>query len=211
MLDALEKIIAPRSILDAAPCGPRFPLTANRAMRQFHATKAKDKKSRAGIKRLIQPKNAAFFKDYIPRKGETIHAVVRGDFVFCDIIPIFLESPAKKVAIATLGLSLNNAKLLQGLLETGKIEELSVIVSHYFSRVDKDSTFAEVSSILKGAIHVARCHAKIILIDAQPNAYVLAGSANLRSSDNIEQFSAWNDKELLDWHFSWMEELKNEK
>ena len=170
----------------------------------------KGKAKRAGIKRMIKPENAEAFRDYIPEPGDTVHAVVRGDFVFADIIPVFLgQATADLVAIATLGMSQANARMLKDLADNGRIKRLKVLVSNYFAAVDKTTVFPEIHAILGDALTVHRNHAKIILIDAPPNAYVLAGSANLRSSDNIEQFSAWNDPELLQFHCAWMNELEN--
>lgn len=194
------------------PAAPTFGLKQNLALKQFHATKGKDKVSRKHLKKLIKSDNALFLRDYIPKPGETTHAVVRGDFVFADLIPVFLDkSNADLIAISTLGMSKSNAESMLKLKESGRCKRLSILVSHYFSRVDKTSTFSEVKHLLNDDIRVARTHAKVILIDSPPNAYVLAGSANLRSSDNVEQFSAWNDKELLVWYWGWMQEIQGDK
>ena len=183
----------------------KFALPANIALHQFHQVKAKDKASRKGIKKLIRPENANFLSRYIPSHGDTVHCVVRGDFVFADILPVLLnKSSANLIAISTLGLSKKNAEMLAEMKSSGQCRRLIVLVSHYFSQVDKIGTFAEVESILGDDIRVARTHCKVVLIDAPPNAYVVAGSANLRSSDTAEQFSIWNDRQLLNWHLDWM-------
>jgi hypothetical protein len=47
----------------------------------------------------------------------------------------------------------------------------------------------------------------VILISQPPNHFAIAGSANLRSSDNLEQFAIWNDPEVFNFHLTWMDEL----
>ena len=185
-----------------------FPLRRNRYMRQFHAVKADDKRSRRGLKRLVKPENAAEMAGHLPEPGDCTHAVVRGDFVTADIIPLLLGNRrADILAISTLGMSTANATMLAGLRASGQIRRLFLLVSHYFSQVDKTGTYREVKHLLGDAVKVARTHAKVILVSAAPSFFVVEGSANLRSSDNIEQFAIWNDEQLLNWHLDWMQEV----
>ena len=185
-----------------------FPLRRNRYMRQFHAAKADDKRSRRGLKRLVNPRNAAALAEHLPEPGDCTHAVVRGDFVTADIIPLLLgDRSADILAISTLGMSTGNAAMLADLRSSGQIRRLFLLVSHYFSQVDKTGTYREVKHLLGDAVKVARTHAKVILVSAAPSFFVVEGSANLRSSDNIEQFAIWNDEELLNWHLDWMQEV----
>ena len=195
--------------LEFAPSEIAFPLRQNRYMTQFHAVKADDKRSRRGIKRMVRPENAAELAKYLPEPGECTHAVVRGDFVMGNIIPLILgDRVAALVGIATLGMSRENAAMLSELVTEGKVQRLFLLVSHYFSQVDKTGTYREVKGLLGDAVVVARTHAKVILISAAPDFFVVEGSANLRSSDNIEQFAVWNDEELLNWHLEWMQEVQ---
>lgn len=193
--------------LDAPRREVTFPLQVNRYMREYHAMKAGDKRSRRGIRRLVRPENAAALAEHLPEPGECTHAVVRGDFVMADIIPLMLgESTADMLAISTLGMSTANASMLATLRASGRIRRLFLLVSHYFSQVDKTGTYREVKGLLGDSVAVSRTHAKVILVSAAPSFFVVEGSANLRSSDNIEQFAIWNDQELLEWHLEWMKE-----
>ena len=68
--------------------------------------------------------------------------------------------------------------------------------------------FSDVCRILgEDAPKVCRNHSKIILIQQPGRQHVIADSANLRSSDNIEQFSIWNDSEVFAFHLGWMDEI----
>ena len=193
---------------DIPPPG-MFALSKNHFLHQFHAAKAKDKNRRRGVKRFIRPENAQALLDYLPPPGDCTHAVVRGDFVIGQIIPVILRGQsAEAVHISTLGMSRGNAEMLSDLRVKGQIGDLRILVSHYFAAVDANSTFAEVCRILGSAApKVCRTHAKVILIAQPPDFFVVAGSANLRSSDNIEQFSIWNDIEVFDFHRRWMDEV----
>jgi len=105
-------------------------------------------------------------------------------------------------------MSVANAQSIQRLQSEGKIDRLTVLVSHYFSQVDKIGTFLQVKEILGDALIVARSHAKLFLVDGERAAYVVEGSANLRSSGCIEQFTVSNSRPLFHFHKSWIEELK---
>jgi hypothetical protein len=185
-----------------------FALSRNRYMRQFHAVKADDKRTRRGIKKLVRPENAAELAEHLPEPGDCTHAVVRGDFVLADMIPFLLgDRVADILAISTLGMSRDNAAKLAEMQAAGQVRRLFLLVSHYFSRVDKTGTYREVKGILGDAVVVAHTHAKVILVSAAPSFFVVEGSANLRSCDSIEQFAIWNDEELLNWHLEWMQEV----
>jgi len=186
-----------------------FALSKNRFLHQFHATANTDWKKRRGVRKFIKPENARQILDYLPEPGDCTHAVVRGDFVLCEIVPAIIgNTPTELVAIATLGMSKANAIQLADLRSRGLIRQLQILVSHYFAGVDKTGTFADVCQILGAdAPKVCRNHSKIILIQQPGRDFVIAGSANLRSSDNIEQFSIWNDAEVFAFHRAWMDEI----
>ena len=71
--------------------GGMFALSKNHFLQQFHAAKAKDKSARRGVKRFIKPENAQCLAPYLPDPGDTTHAIVRGDFVLAEIIPVILK------------------------------------------------------------------------------------------------------------------------
>jgi hypothetical protein len=191
--------------LDREPPSASFALAAN----LFHAHAAKDRSSRRGIKSLIKPENAAAVLGHLPTGPEhRTHAVLRGDFVLCDLIPAIIgeRGHVDRLHIATLGMSSGNADTLLGL----GIAEITILCSHYFAKVDKDTVYREVSAKLAGRARliVARNHAKIICLPTRSgDHFVIEGSANLRSSDNIEQITILNDPDLLAFHVSWIDQL----
>jgi hypothetical protein len=103
-----------------------------------------------------------------------------------------------------------NAITLAELVESGAVGKLTLVVSHYFRQVDKLTAFRQVSARLEGLteIVVARNHAKVILIPTDAgDFYVIEGSANLRSSDNLEQMFVVNDEETHAFHANWLDHL----
>lgn len=111
--------------------------------------------------------------------------------------------------IAMLGLSVHNAESLANLRETNLAGQITIICSHYFREVNKDATYKTVMERLAGfaTLAVARNHAKIILLTYDNNWFTFEASANLRSSDNLETMTIFNDREVHDWHALWIDEI----
>ncbi len=187
---------------------PEFAMPANR----FHKAKAADKANRRGIKNFIRPENAAAVIANLPEPGGRTHCLLRGDFVLCDIIPQIIAARGRcdHLRIATLGMSVANADTLACLVERGHVGKLTLLVSLYFAQVDKKTVFRAVTSRLHGIARpaVTRNHAKVICLPTSSgDAYVVEGSANLRSSDNVEQMLITNDGETHAFHAAWIDEL----
>jgi hypothetical protein len=199
------------ALLDRGPAMPSF--TLKESLVHFHRTAAKDRVSRRGIRKLIHPDNARFLLDHLPAdEHERTHGILRGDFVLCDIIPLLIEARGRcpHLHIATLGLSTANAEALASLRARGLIDQITLVCSHYFSKVNRHSTYREVMAVLNGIarVVVTRSHAKVICMPtAAGDHFVIEGSANLRSSDNTEQITIYNDADLCGWHARWLEGL----
>lgn len=196
--------------LDRGPRGPEFALGANRFLR----AKAEEKRSRRGIKKHIRPENARAILEHLPTgPADRTHAVLRGDFVLCELIPTIIRERGRcpRLHIATLGMSGANAEQLADLHQAGLIGEITICCSHYFRQVDRTSTWREVEARLGkvAKIIVSRNHAKVIVLPTESgDHYVVEGSANLRSSDNLEQIAIFNDEQLAEFHRGWMAELE---
>ena len=207
----IEAAVAEMERRERTGRAPEFSLPQNRFL--FHRVKADDKARRRGIKSHIRPENAGGILAHLPvGPDDRTHCVLRGDFVLCDLIPHVLAAHGEcpHLRIATLGMSVANADTLACLVERGSVRELTIVVSHYFQQVDKTTTFRMVAARLAGKakLAVTRSHAKVILLPtAQGDAYVFEGSANLRSSDNLEQMLVVNDRETHDFHAAWIDQL----
>jgi len=212
-LEAMQLLPA-TSLEQLSKTSAKFTLPENRFHR--HEAKTRDKIRRRGIKKLINPENARPIISLLPvHPDDRLHCMLRGDFVLCDLIPLIIahRGACPHLRVATLGLSAANAEQLANLHAGGLIARITLVASHYFQQVDKTTTFQQVQSILSkcATLVICRSHAKVILLPtASGDFYVLEGSANLRSSDNLEQMAVTNDQETHDFHGGWIDALADE-
>ena len=145
------------------------------------------------------------------KKNERIHCIVSGNFVFGDFIGAYLTNhniKAKNMTINTLSLSADNVDMLQAMMELGYIDKLNLIVSHYFYQHNRNTIVKKIYDDLDNDkdnfnLAVASTHCKIVNFKTYDDKYiVIYGSANMRSSSNIEQFTIEENKELYDFYES---------
>jgi len=158
-------------------------------------------------------KNAVELIRELPAEGESLHFVVDGRFEPCDLIPVTRKLVAPKVIarldISTLGFNLDNVACIANGMDQGKIGQVSLICSHYFSKAER-SAFEYLQNQIGGRggrVASLRTHAKLILMEiSDGRCFTIEGSGNLRSCKSIEQFVFTNDKELLLFHRKWMDD-----
>lgn len=152
-------------------------------------------------------KNAKIFaKEILLEKNSRLYALIDGSFILGDWIEAFLVKNQKKakVTLSTLSLSQENIDSFVNLINAGYISELNIIVSDYFFANEKYNLVQymyenlDIDNIFQLA--VCRTHTKITLLEFEDYKYVVSGSANLRSSDNLEQISIEEDSELYDFN-----------
>lgn len=143
------------------------------------------------------------------RENERVNCIVSGNFVFGDYIGAFLTTYDVKcltMTINTLSLGAENIDMLSTLMEYGYIDNLNLIVSHYFYQHNKTTLIPMIYEQLDNdsnnfQLAVAGTHMKVVTFETQGGKHiVMHGSANLRSSANIEQFTIEENKELYDFY-----------
>lgn len=130
-------------------------------------------------------------------KTPRVDCLISGSFIFGDFIEAFMvhhNVKAVKMVISTLSLSQENIDSLKTLLSKGYIDDLTLIVSDYFYSHERNTlvkyAYDELDHDDKFQLAVARTHTKICFFETLGGKkIVLHGSANLRTSDNIEQFT----------------------
>lgn len=140
--------------------------------------------------------------------GERFDAFVSGSFIFGDFIEAYLTTQracAKKMTISTLSLSQNNVDSLHTLMDKGYIEELNLIISVYFWGNERRSLVPYIYKQLdigdRFQLAVAGVHTKTVHFETLGGRKIIMhGSANLRSSGNIEQFTMEENPELYDFY-----------
>lgn len=152
------------------------------------------------------------------KKGERVYCVVSGSFIFGDFIENFISYnnfKIKELTVCTLSMSKNNIDSLKNLLVWGCVEKLNLIVSGYFYSHEIKVTelnpeplipyiYKELDSNDNNfQLAIADTHMKVTqFVTENGNKCIMHGSANLRSSQNIEQFVIEQSNEIYDFNQS---------
>lgn len=132
--------------------------------------------------------------DYTP--GARTFAIVDGSFIFGDVLEAMLtgDQPIvpKNIYIASLSLSQENVDSLETVIKASTCEHLYLLLSGYFYSHEKYGLVPYMLDHLdvgeKTQIAFGAYHQKIITFDTHDgHTHTLHGSANLRSSNSMEQ------------------------
>lgn len=146
-------------------------------------------------------------------ENEALYCLVSGSFIYGDFIEALLVERnwyAKEMLIATLSLSKENVDSLANLLNGDYLGDLGLIVSDYWYSHERRSQggVPYLTHTLGGpnfSFAAAGLHTKVTIINTSCGQHlVLHGSANLRSSRNLEQLVIARSKELYDFNRFWM-------
>lgn len=161
-------------------------------------------------KDFIKPINAQIIQNYIPKSGENVFFLMNGNCQFVDYIFEFvkcLEKPVEEIWLTTLSLNRYTFDILDKILpDTTK----NILVSSYFLATDNDQILFKLKNenrLKNYQIGFFRNHTKMVLIKSGENYFLFTGSANLRSSGTIEQFSIYNEKNLYNFNKNWINQL----
>jgi len=143
--------------------------------------------------------------------GMRYDCIVAGNFIFGDFIEAFITSNNAKclrLTISTLSLDQNNVDSLVNLIEGEYVDELNLILSDYFYAHERRALIPYIYNKLdidnKFQLASTGCHTKIAMFETLGGKkIVIHGSANLRSSSNIEQFTIEENPGLYDFHFDY--------
>jgi hypothetical protein len=184
-----------------------------------HAQHAEEPKTsvfaaKAAARRALMFREAKELLSALPGPGEAVHAVMTGAYDLMLLLVALLDlhpAPCRRLRIATLCYNRRNAVELLGLLESGKVGGLTLLVSNFFRGhyAELDEWFrAELADYPGSRTAAARSHCKVVGFDFADNAaLVLEGSANLRTNGNREQLVLCHDRALHDWHAQWIDSL----
>lgn len=138
-----------------------------------------------------------FSKDYF--------CFLAGSFIFGDFLEALCfrkELNPSVMYVTTLGMSAENADSLVNLTEYLGCEKINLIVSHYFAGVERHNLIPYMRDEFAGQpidIAVLQSHCKCALIRSAKGDVAITGSANLSSSNNVEQFIITHDPALIDF------------
>lgn len=166
----------------------------------------------------VKYKNASQLSKSIEiKQKERYFCIIDGSFIFGDFIEAFIYDRAmqvKELTLSTLSMSQENIDSFYNLMSKGYIEKLNIIVSDFFYSHERHNLVKYMYERLdfddKFQLSVCRTHTKICMFETEMNGgrkYVIHGSANLRSSDNIEQFMIEENSELYDFNYTFHKKI----
>lgn len=133
--------------------------------------------------------------------------ILDGKFIFGDFIEALIVKNnwvCEELTISTLSMSEENVDSLENLVKGGFLKQLNLIVSHYYFANERQNLMPyiydrlDVDDILQVA--VASVHTKIAMIRTVCGKKItIHGSANLRTSSNIEQIVIEHSPKLFDF------------
>lgn len=151
-----------------------------------------------------------FARDLVIDGDHETFAFVSGNFVFGDFVEALVDLgklSVRRMGVHTLSMNDENIDSIRNIVEWEGVERLDVVLSDYWFAHERkagglvDYLFEELD--LEGLdLHVAFCgtHAKVWTFETWGGATLTVhGSANLRSSGNIEQLHISPDRGLHDF------------
>ena len=157
-------------------------------------------------------------REVILSKNKRYFVLLSGNFEFGDFIESFImlkNLKVKELTIVTLSLGKNNIDSLANLLHSKNVDKINLLVSDYFYSHNKKTAipylYKELDFNKQLDFAVAASHCKITLIETHcGKKVVMHGSANLRSSSNIEQLVIEHDEDLFDFNKNYLSLIFNE-
>ncbi len=126
-------------------------------------------------------------------------ALVSGSFIFGDFIEALIykhELAPSSVYITTLGMSKDNVDSIVNLVDYLGCGKVNLLVSNYFRALERHKLVPYMQREFAGKpvdVGVLASHCKIALIFSDKGNIMMSGSANLSSSNNVEQFIIQHD------------------
>lgn len=156
----------------------------------------------------VKYKNASkLSKEISLSVNERYFCIVDGSFIFGDFIEAFIVDrnlKVKELTLSTLSMSQENIDSLANLVNGGFVDKLNIIISDYFYSHERHNLIKYLLATINNSVlqlAVCRTHTKITFFETNDGKKIIMyGSANLRSSDNLEQFSIEHNEELYDFN-----------
>ncbi len=185
-----------------------------RASRHLQTDELASKSVRGLKRRMRAAQSASELLPELPQPGEAIHCLMQGYFDLCQVLTITAKRVPElhTLRIATLCYSKRNVTDLCELLEQRPGLRFTLLVSDFFVGNNKDGhawATRELTAYQNVVVKAARTHCKVALFDSPTHAITFEGSANLRTNRNWEQLQITHDRELHDWHATWIDSMVN--
>ena len=138
-----------------------------------------------------------------------VFAILDGKFIFGDFIEALIVKNnwlVEDLTISTLSMSQDNVDSLRNLLKGDFVQSMNIIVSHYYFANERQGLMPYLYDKLdianKFQLAVASVHTKIAMIrTACGKTITIHGSANMRTSSNIEQIVIEGGRDLYEFSY----------
>lgn len=156
------------------------------------------------------------------KRGETVFCNLNGKFVFGDFIGAFIQEnnlDVEELTVISLSGGVDNFEMLEALIQKGWVKKINLVLSEYFIRTETakhTKTISLLNKICEDSkglfkVYYTNTHSKIVLIKTShegKNGHItMQGSANLRSSQSLEQLIIHENKELYDFNYQYFQNL----
>ena len=158
------------------------------------------------LRRLMREDQAVDALTPLPEPGQETFILLAGHFHGIDLITAtqrIAGCPIADLQIATLAINRTHNTLLADMMDTGRIQAMTMMISTHFAEASSpefNHLKAEIEP--RGAkIFTTRNHAKITAMHmADGRKFVIHGSLNLRRCNSYEQAAITQDADL--WQFA---------
>lgn len=154
-------------------------------------------------------------KDIKIDQSSRYYVILNGSFYFGDFIEALIvhnNYHVKRMTISTLSMNENNVDSLFNLMNGNYLDELNLIVSDYFFSHERNNLIKYLYERLdfenKFQLAVAGTHCKQCIFETHcGKKIIIHGSANLRSSGNIEQIVIEESAKLYDFNHKYLKSI----
>jgi hypothetical protein len=175
-----------------------------RSIRKFYKRKTEIQGQQDSLRDILQT---------YPAPNESVHVLSAAKFNFWTCCPVMVDwiGATEDLYISTWTANRNNVVELFQLFDAKKITGRIIFITGLYFKSREPAVFAMLAEGLLrrgGKLKAFENHAKVMLLNnAECGVWLsIEGSANLTSNPRLEQFVITNDKDLHNFHASWMQE-----
>lgn len=170
--------------------------------------------------RKVKWRNAKDFCDNLsfPEKNKSQYFWIEGNFIFGDFFVQYIQSmnlDVEELHIISLSITHETIEALIALIENGWVKKINLILSGYFIRTEKIKHTHTIEILEKNVsdnfvVSVLNTHQKITLMRLKDGTKIcMHGSANMKGSQNWEQFCIENNDDLYDFNLEMIKYTQN--
>lgn len=153
-----------------------------------------------------------------PKKNNSQYFWLEGNFIFGDFFVQYIQSmdlDVEELHIISLSITKETIEALKALVEKGWVKKINLILSGYFIRTEKIKHTRTVEILERSlsdsfVVSVLNTHQKITLMKLVDGTKIcMHGSANMKGSQNWEQFCIENNDSLYDFNLEMIKNTQN--